>query len=363
MKMDKLAENRKKLEEIDARMAKLFCERMKVVESVAEYKRERSLPILDEERERVLLEKNSKLVEDEECRSYYVQFMKNVMKLSRDRQTVCLEGRRVAYCGTEGAFAYIAAKTKFPEGKFIGFSDFAGAYDAVESGECDCAVLPIENSYAGDVGNVMDLMFSGGLYVNGIIELDVVQNLVALPGVSIDEIKTVVSHPQALEQCAEYIEEKGFSTVSYSNTALAAQYVRQQADRSLAAIASDDTANLFGLEVIARRINKSSVNTTRFALLSRSQSLPSPESKNENEHFILLFTTKNEAGALVKPLNIIGAHNFNMRNLRSRPLKDLLWSYYFFVEAEGNISSEEGQEMLSELSAVCARLKLLGTYN
>ena len=90
--------------------------------------------------------------------------------------------------------------------------------------------------------------------------------------------------------------------------------------------------------------------------------MPSPSSKNENEHFILVFTVRNEAGALAKTLNIIGAHNFNMRALRSRPMKGLLWNYYFYIEAEGNISSQNGQDMLRELSAVCARLRLVGTY-
>ncbi len=361
--MNELVEKRKQLEAIDAEMAKLFEDRMKISEAIAEYKRENSLPVLDAEREKALLEKNSALVKDGGCREYYVQFMKNVMKLSRDCQQRYLNGRRVAYSGTEGAFAYLAALKQFPEAELVGYTDFAGAYAAVENGECDCAVLPIENSYAGDVGMVMDLMFSGSLYVNGMIELDVVHNLLAHPGVSPDEIKTVVSHPQALEQCGEYIRAHGLKTESYSNTALAAQYVKEHCDRTYAAIASEDTADLFGMEIIARGINTGNVNTTRFAVLSRSQCLPQSGSRDENEHFILLFTTKNEAGALVQPLNIIGAHGFNMRNLRSRPLKGLLWNYYFFVEAEGNVASQNGKDMMLELSAVCARLKLVGTYH
>ncbi len=361
--MNDLIKRRQQLEEIDSAMAELFERRMKICEGIADYKRENSLPILDSEREKQLLEKNSSLIKDETCREYYVEFMKNVMKLSRDCQTRYLNGRKVAYCGTIGAFAYLAAKKRFPEAELVAFSDFACAYASVENGDCDCAVLPIENSYAGDVGNVMDMMFSGSLYVNGIIELDVVQNLLALPGASINEIKTVVSHPQALEQCADYIHRHGFDTISYSNTALAAQYVLEKGDRSLAAIASEDTADIFGLEMIEAGINSGHINTTRFAVLSRAQRIPDQAKKNESEHFILLFTTKNEAGALVQPLNIIGAHDFNMRNLRSRPLKGSLWSYYFFVEADGNIFSQNGQEMLTELSAVCSGLKLVGTYN
>ncbi|MDD6021332.1 MAG: chorismate mutase [Oscillospiraceae bacterium] len=361
--MSELVEKRKQLEKIDADMAELFEKRMKVTESIADYKQKNALPVLDAEREKALLAKNSEYIRNPECREYYVQFMKDVMKLSRDFQTRRLDGRRVAYCGTEGAFAHLAAKKQFPESELVGYTDFAGAYSAVENGECDCAVLPIENSYVGDVGMVMDLMFSGSLFVNGIVELDVVQNLVAQPGVSPDEIKTVVSHPQALEQCSEYIKSRGLKTISYSNTALATQYVKEHCDRTYAAIASEETARIFGMEIIAAGINTGHVNTTRFAVLSRSQRMPEPDSRNENEHFILLFTTKNEAGALVQPLNIIGAHGFNMRNLRSRPRKDLLWNYYFFVEADGNIATRNGKDMMNELSAVCARLKLVGTYN
>lgn len=360
--MDELKKNREQLEELDSRMAELFEERMKVCEAVANYKKENALPVLDEDRERILLEKNAARVSDPGIREHYIPFFRQVLRESRSCQSRILSGRRVAYCGTEGAFGCLAAKKQFPEGTPVGFPDFSSAYAAVEQGDCDSAVLPIENSLAGDVGTVMDLMFSGTLYVNNVVELDVVQNLVGLPGTSKEEIRTVVSHPQALEQCGDYIRSHSLQTVSYSNTALAAQYVKERGDHTMAAIASEETARIFGLEILERGINTSLVNTTRFAVLSRSLRLPDAATKNENEHFILLFTTRNEAGALAQPLNIIGAHNFNMRNLRSRPMKGLLWNYYFFVEAEGNIASSNGQDMLAELSAVCARLKLAGTY-
>lgn len=360
--MDKLKENRRQLEEIDAQMARLFTARMDISREIAAYKRQNGIPVLDAEREKSLLFKNAAQVDNTEHREYYVQFMKNVMKLSRDYQTRCIDGRKVAYCGTVGAFGHMAAQKQFPEAQHTAYPDFAGAYAAVENGECDCAVLPIENSCSGDVGNVMDLLFSGSLYVNAVVELDVMQNLIGIPGSSLDEIRTVVSHPQALAQCSEYIASRGLQTISYSNTALAAQAVREKNDRTVAAIASEETAQLFDMEVLARGVNNAHVNTTRFVVLSRALRMPEADSRNENEHFILLFTTQNEAGALAQPLNIIGAHNFNMRNLRSRPMKGLLWNYYFFVEASGNIASTNGQNMLQELSAVCARLKLVGTY-
>lgn len=361
--MNELEKSRNEIDAIDREMAELFEKRMKAASDVAEYKKANALPIYDEAREKAVIAKRSELIKEQVCREYYTVFMKHLMGLSRSYQSRLLEGMKVAYQGTEGAFGNIAAKKLFPDAMLTSFSDFAGAYQAVENGEYDCAVLPIENSYAGDVGNVMDLMFSGSLYVNNVIELAVTHNLIAKKGAELSKIKTVVSHPQALQQCDDFIKKHGMKTVEYSNTALAAKYVAEQDDDTVAAIASDETADIMGLEILASGINSAKSNTTRFAVFTRSQNIQTSETPSDNEHFILVFTTKNEAGALAQALNIIGSHNFNMRNLRSRPMKELMWSYYFFVEAEGRIGTQDGKNMLRELSAVCARLKLVGTYN
>ncbi len=361
--MNNLETSRAEIDRIDREMAELFEKRMLACADVAAYKKEHALPIFDPERENSIIANRAKLVADHTLREYYTEYIKDVMNISKDYQSRLISGIKVVYSGCEGAFGYIAAKKLYPSSELYACSDFTDAYTAVESGKYDCALLPIENSYAGDVGVVTDLMFSGSLYVNRMVELEVVHNLIAKPGAELKKIKKVISHPQALEQCEDYIKAHGFETVAFSNTALAAKYVKEECDDTCAAIASADTAELFGLEILEDKINTSSANTTRFAVFSRAQNLPLPDSKNENEHFILLFTTKNEAGALAQALNIIGAHNYNMRTLRSRPMKDLIWSYYFFVEAEGNINTENGRNMLTELSAVCARLKLVGTYN
>ena len=118
---------------------------------------------------------------------------------------------------------------------------------------------------------------------------------------------------------------------------------------------------MYGLEIIEKNINTNKNNTTRFAIFSKVRNLPAKEVKM-GANFILVFTVKNEAGALAKTLNIIGMHNFNMRHLKSRPLSSLMWNYYFFVELEGNINTNEGKQMLVELGTLCDRLKLVGTY-
>ena len=179
----------------------------------------------------------------------------------------------------------------------------------------------------------------------------------------IEDLKIVFSHPQALAQCQGFIENLGLEQKSYSNTAVAAKTVKELNDKTVAAIASEETAKIFGLEILKTNINEQRANTTRFFAFSRALNmLPSSNARKQNEHFILVFTVKNEAGALAKTIDIIGAHRYNMRNLRSRPMKELMWSYYFYIEADGNINTSDGKDMLRELGATCDRLKLAGTY-
>jgi len=358
--MASLKEARKKINEIDKEMAQLFVKRMAAAKEIAEYKKEHGLKIYDAAREDEVIRRNAELVEDELVREYYVNFLKNNMAVSRAWQDRLMEGMRVAYSGTEGAFAHIASTKLFPTARKVGYADFDSAYRAVECGECDVAVLPLENSYNGEVGQVTDLMFSGSLYVNSVMELAVSQDLLGVKGAKLSDIKEVISHPQALGQCAQFIHENKLTEKEYTNTALAAMYVAERNDKSVAAIASGEAADIFGLEIIARNINASRSNTTRFAVFSRSANRHS--SKEMGVHTVLLFTVRNEAGALAKAIDVIGKHGFNMRCLRSRPMKELLWQYYFYVEAEGNICSPEGEAMMPELEEYCDRLKSIGTY-
>ena len=351
---------RKEINQIDKEMAELFVRRMHAVECVAEYKKERGLAILDEAREEEIIRRNSDFVDDEQLREYYVNFLRDNMAISRAYQSRLMNGMKVAFSGTEGAFAHIAAAKLYPTAEKISFGDFKGAYKAVENGDCDIAVLPVENSYNGEVGQVTDLMFSGSLYVNGMFDLPITQDLLAKPGVSIDEIKEVVSHPQAFGQCAEYIQKHGFARHEFANTALAAKWVAEGTDRTVAAIGSREAAEIFGLEVIDHDINESRSNSTKFAIFSRVAN--KNISKNGGVHSILLFTVRNEAGALAKAIDVIGRHGFNMRTLRSRPMKELLWQYYFYVEVEGNIQSDAGASLMKSLDQFCDKLKFAGTY-
>ncbi|MBR6676978.1 MAG: chorismate mutase [Clostridia bacterium] len=354
---NKLEEARRIINEADAQMAELFVKRMRAVEDVYEYKKEHGLPVLDEKRESAVIDRNSEYVSDRVLKGYYIDYLKNLMSISRSYQYRMQSGLKVAYSGVEGAFAHIAAGRIFPEGNRISHSDFKAAYNAVVSGEADVAVLPIENSYSGEVGQTIDLIFSGPLYISGIYELEIHQNLLGVQGASVDDIKKVTSHPQALSQCHDYIEMRGFETEEANNTALAAKTVAKADDKSLGAIASVETAQLYGLKVIEANINKSGENTTRFAVLSKVRPVADQLSST-----VLMLTVKHEAGSLANAISIIGQHGYNMTALRSRPMKKHSWQYYFYIELHGTVDGENGQKMLGELGSVCDTVKVAGLF-
>lgn len=355
--MNKIEKARNEINEIDKKMAELFVKRMESVKSVAEYKKENGLQIFDKKREDDIIEKNSKLVEDKILKEYYVSFLKNNMEISKTYQHRILEGMEVAFSGVEGAFAEIALKKIFPNSGRKTYPDFKSAYKAVENGECDACVLPIENSFAGEVGQVVDLIFDGSLYLNGVYSLKIVQNLLGIHGANKDEVKEVISHPQALSQCAEYLKKMDCKLTNSVNTAVAAKTVMEKGDKTVAAIASKETAEIYGLTLLDHDINESSGNTTKFVVLSRSQNIA-----DDADTIVLLFSVKQVAGALAKAINVMAKYGYNMKTLRSRPMKKPAWQYYFYVEAEYDSRKTNENEMINELKKECERLKVVGHY-
>lgn len=358
--MNTLEQARKNINEIDKKMAELFCERMDAAKVIGEYKKEHGLDIRDYEREKLVVSKNLEYISNQTLREYYKTFIEEMMSISRAYQNRLLNGMRVAYSGTKGAFAYIASKQLFETSEKVGYPDFLSAYRGVENGECDIAVLPVENSYNGEVGQVTDLMFSGSLFVNNVYEIAVNQALLALPGTKISEIKEVWSHPQALGQCATYLKERGIVGREYANTALAAQQVAKMNCPSIAAIASEEAAEIFGLTILEKNINASRSNTTKFAVFSRAKNFYDADEKDI--HTILMFTVRNEAGALAKAIEIIGKYELNMISLRSRPMKELPWQYYFYAEIEGNLNNEKGNSLMADLKNCCKEFKIVGAF-
>lgn len=356
--MSDLTNAREQINDIDRQMAELFSKRMDAVKQVAEYKKNNGIPVEDSAREEEVIKRNAKLITDENYRSYYINFLRFNMGLSKQFQHRLLDGMKVAYSGVEGAFANIVSERVFPDADSVPYPNFKAAYNAVVTGECDCALLPIENSHNGDVDKVLDLAFFGSLYINGIYDAEIVQNLLAVRGATKESIKTVISHPQALGQCAAFIERCGYRTEEAVNTAVAAKAVADSGRTDIAAIGSVEAAEKFGLVNLEGHINESSQNATRFAVFSRAQRAASD---NDNQ-FIMLFTVKNQAGSLGRAISVIGEHGFNLRALKSRPTKELMWEYYFYAEGEGNIGSAQGKQMLKSLKKCCSHLKVIGRF-
>ena len=356
--MSELELARKQIDEADRKMALIFAERMDAVRRIADYKRQRGLPVLDREREEALIKRNTDAFPDGELKSFYADFLRGMTKTSRAFQENLINGVTVSFCGIPGAYAGIAAKKIMPGARLVPKHDFQSAYDAVTDGECTLAVLPLENSTAGEVAQVTDMLFSGSLFVTGIYDLPIRHSLLGAKNGNAAKVRRVISHPQALAQCGGFIKKNGWETSVCENTAVAAKLVAESGDASLAAIAAKEAAELYGLDVLAESISDTAVNTTRFAVLSRSQG----SGQSADAHSVIMFTVRNEAGSLARAIDIIGSAGFNMRALRSRPMKELLWQYYFYVEVEGEVSSERGEEMMKRLSACCDRLKKLGSF-
>lgn len=356
--MTDLEKARQTINEVDKAMAELFEKRMSAAKTVAEYKRFHGMRVTDLAREQEVIKRNCQYIENEDLKSYYINFLQSNMDISKKYQHRILEGMKVAFSGVEGAFASIAANKIFPDALNVAYPDFKSAYNSVVNGDSDCVVLPIENSFNGDVGQVMDLLYFGPLYIGGVYDFTIVQNLVGLKGASLDSVKTVISHPQALGQCAAYIKSKGFDSREAVNTAVAAKEVADSGRVDIAAISSESAAEKYGLSILESHINDSNNNTTRFAVLTRSAKAVS----EDDNHFIMMFTVTNEAGSLGKAISIIGDNGFNLKALKSRPTKELIWNYYFYAEGEGNINSENGKKMLLELKEKCSEVKVLGSF-
>ena len=315
--MSNIDELRDKINCIDKDMALLFEKRMNIVKEVANYKKENFLSITDENRENDVILKNANNINDDNIKEYYTNFIKNNIDLSKKYQEKLLYGYKIAYSGLLGSYGYIAAKKMHSNGIFVSNNSFKSAYNSVVDCINDIVVLPIENSYAGNIGEVMDLMFFGTLYLNKIYDLEIKHCMLTKNIVKMDDVKYVVSHPQAIMQCFDFIEKHNLKVIEEVNTAVAAKKLLNGYSNidvnEIAVIASNESANEYSLNILAKYINNEDNNTTRFASLSRV--LYKYENADiSNKNFIIAFTVKNEAGALAKCLDIIGTHNFNMRN-------------------------------------------------
>ena len=294
---NELEQARREIDAVDAEMAALFCRRMDAVRRVAAYKQARGLPVLDASREEAVVAKNCARLPDEAYAEYYEDFIRHTMGLSRAFQRAVLGMGTVAYQGVEGAFSHIALTRLFQHVRAQAYPTWAEVFDAVAGGDAAYGVLPFENSHAGDVSEVLDLCYA---------HRDI---------------------------C-----------------------VAEAGDKSVAAIASLETAALYGLSVLAENINTSETNTTRFIVIGRRMNAA-------GNRFSLLFTVDHRAGRLARVMQLIGAMGFNLECIKSRPMPNVPWEYYFYVEVVGDLSAEKSKELLDTLSGVCRTVRVLGVYD
>lgn len=353
--MSLLDDARKRINAIDEEMAGLFEERMQAVEDVIRYKQEHQMQVLDTSREQYVIEHNTSYIQREEYKDSYIEFITDMLAISRKYQRSIINQDLIGYSGTEGAFSHIASERVFPDHRKKSYASFEDVFHAVEEREVAYGVIPFENSYTGEVGEVLDLLMRYDVYINDVYDLRISQNLLGVKGASLTDIKQVYSKDQAIYQSKKFLEGRGYELISYPNTALAAEYIAKENDISKAAIAAKENASLYGLDILAEDINTSEQNTTRFIIISKKL-IP------HGNRFSLAFTTHHKAGALVHAMNIIAKYGFNMQSIKSRSIKECPWEYYFYVEIEGDLGDAREQHLISELKEVCEEVKILGAY-
>ncbi|MDR1834792.1 MAG: prephenate dehydratase [Fusobacteriaceae bacterium] len=263
--------------------------------------------------------------------------------------------KKIAYPGVAGSFSSMAARRLFPNEELLAYPTFSRVFAAVEGGEADAGVLPYENSSTGEVGEISELLKQGSVYVNKTLDLPVRHHLLGISGSTVSDLREVYSHPQALSQCAAFFEGKGIDLIPALNTAIAAKEVGQRKDPAKGAVASLETAELYGLSVLASDIQTSRTNTTRFIMISK-------EFTDSGNRFQVLFTVKNNPGELARVLTAIADRGFNMLNIKSHAVAGKPWSYYFHTEIEGDLHSAPAGEMILQIRNYCDDVKVLGGY-
>ncbi|MBQ5886561.1 MAG: chorismate mutase [Clostridia bacterium] len=374
-----LMELREQINEIDREMLDLFLRRMQVSSNVAEYKRKNGLPVLDAARERELLANIARQA-GEDLDEYAVVLYSTILSLSRSYQHKKLspeskyaaiienarettaklfpEKARIACQGVEGAYSQIAASKMFKIPSILYFSSFDGVFAAIESGMCEYGVLPIENSTAGSVKRVYDLMVDHNLYVVRSMRVKIDHNLLSKPGTKLSDIGEIFSHEQAIDQCAAFLRTlKDVKVTVCPNTAVAARMVAESERGDVAALSSRDCAELYGLIALANSVQDKSNNYTRFICVAKN-----PQIYPGADRTSIMLVTPHKPGALYNVLARINALGLNLLKLESRPLPEREFEFMFYFDIEGSPYSPELLELISELESDSEEFKYLGTY-
>ena len=376
--MENLENLRAKIDKVDDEIVKLFVERMKIVEEVAKVKKDSSIGVNNSKREKEILLRLTSGLSDE-LKVYLIEIYNTIFNTSKvyqsrfidknsktvDKIKEVLSGEakefpivaNVACQGVEGAFSGIAAEKFFKVPNVTYFKNFEGVFSAVDKGFCEYGVLPIENSTAGSVFEVYDLMKKHNFSIVRSIKLKVDHCLVVNVGVQLQDIKKVVSHNQALLQCSAYLKNLKVETEVANNTAIAAKELKESGRSDVAVICSRSCAEEYSLKILDSGIQDSSKNYTRFILISKELKLFA----NSNKISVMV-SLEHTPGSLYKILGKFNALNLNLTKLESRPIVNSDFEFMFYFDFDGSVEDKGVLELLSELENSSENFVLLGAY-
>lgn len=373
-----LLELRGQIDEIDQQIVALYEKRMEVSKQVAEYKIETGKRVFDKAREEEKIQKVKSLTHNDFNSHGIEELFEQIMCMSRKLQyqlisehgglnklpfikVDCLETQkaRVVFQGAEGAYSQVAMHQYFGD-QIDSFhvDTFRDAMMAIDEGSADFAVLPIENSTAGMVSEIYDLLVEFENYIVGEQIIKIEHCLMAVPGTELSDIKTVYSHPQSLMQSARFLNtHPDWRQISMQNNAFAARKVADEKDKTQAAIASEYAAKLYGLEILKKGVNQSDTNSTRFIIVT-NQKIFLKDAKKVS----ICFEVAHESGSLYHMLSHFIYNNLNMNRIESRPIENRNWEYRFFIDFDGNLSDSAVKNALRGLREEARNMKILGNY-
>ncbi|RKJ18175.1 prephenate dehydratase [bacterium D16-50] len=372
-----LSKLREQIDEIDGKIVELYQRRMDVSREVAEYKIATGRNVLDKQRELEKLAKVRALAHGEFNARGVQELFEQIMSMSRKLQYQCLtesgslgrlpfigvdsletENARVVFQGAEGSYSQAAMLQYFGRDvKSFHVDTFRDAMNAIDDGRADFAVLPIENSTAGIVSEIYDLLQEYENYIVGEQIIGIEHCLLGVPGASLEGIRKVFSHPQSLMQSSKYLAEHGWQQISMLNNAFAARKVAEDRDPAQAAVASEHAAGVYGLEVLQRRVNQSGTNSTRFIIVTNQKIFRKDAGKVS-----ICFEVAHESGSLYHMLSHFIYNDLNMTKIESRPIEDRNWEYRFFIDFEGNLADGAVKNALRGLREEARNMKILGNY-
>ncbi len=375
-----LNDYRRQIDEIDTQLLALFAQRMEVAAGIAAYKKAHDLPVLDSSRERQkLLDIAAK--SPDAVKEYAVSLYSLLFELSRGYQNRVLgvssdlteqiaqaiestpklfpESAAVACQGVEGAYSQLACDRLFRLPNIFYFSSFDAVFSAIEKGLCQYGVIPLENSTAGSVNAVYDLMMRHHFHIVRSMRLKVDHNLLANPGAQLSGIREIFSHPQAIAQCAAFLQSlSGVKVTPCENTAAAAQRVAQSGRMDAAALSSRSCAELYGLTCLAASVQDQGNNFTRFICISKELEIYPGADRTS-----LMVVLPHRPGSLYKVLSRFYALGINLNKLESRPMPERSFEFMFYFDLDTPVYSPQFQQLMGELPGLCEEFSYLGSYS